>query len=137
MAWKRLGVQIPSGPHLFFYSKAFEDLFYVLPIELHIIHPTHWWPLLYPFNNLFNPLLNQVTTVKYEVQLPGRVRLQLFSKTGALVATLFDGVVTAGKGSVDWNGRNLAGHVVASGVYLLRLEGPGGAQTTRKVVVVK
>ncbi|MBI5203166.1 MAG: hypothetical protein HY925_16365, partial [Elusimicrobia bacterium] len=89
------------------------------------------------YNNLFNPLQNQATTIKYEVQQPGRVRLQLFSKTGALVATLFDGEVTAGKGSVDWNGRNLAGHVVASGVYLLRLEGPGGAQTTRKVVVVK
>ncbi|MBI4345700.1 MAG: hypothetical protein HY553_02520 [Elusimicrobia bacterium] len=93
--------------------------------------------LVTPYNNLFNPAKGQATTIKYEVQSPGRVRLRLFSKTGALVKTLIDGDMPAGKGSIDWDGRNLAGQVVASGIYQLRLEGPNGANVTHKVVVVK
>ena len=44
---------------------------------------------------------------------------------------------TSCKGTVDWSGRNSAGHVVASGIYVLRLEVDGKVVSTQKVVVVR
>ena len=62
--------------------------------------------------------------------------LKLYTLSGALVGTLFDGDVPAGKGSVDWFGNNSAGNRVASGVYLVHMAGPG-VDKTQKIVVVK
>ncbi|MBI5629406.1 MAG: PepSY domain-containing protein [Elusimicrobia bacterium] len=88
------------------------------------------------WNNVFNPARGEKTTIKYEVQSPGKVTLRLYTLGGTLVSTLFDGEVPAGKGSVDWNGTNYSGTVVASGIYLLRMTGPGFSKT-QKVAVVK
>jgi hypothetical protein len=88
------------------------------------------------YNNLFNPLQGQKATVKYAVSSPGHVILKLYTETGRYVATLFDGDVPAGKGSVDWAGKNAAGNFVASGIYVVRALGPG-LSTTQKIAVVK
>ena len=88
------------------------------------------------FNNIFNPAKGDKTTAKFDVQSGGRVTIKLYSMSGALIATLFDGEVESGKGSVDWSGRNLSGSVVASGIYLLRMEGPGISKT-QKIAIVK
>ena len=42
----------------------------------------------------------------------------------------------AGKGSLDWNGRNINGAVVANGVYLVSIEAPG-IRKTQKVAIIK
>ncbi|OIO09965.1 MAG: hypothetical protein AUJ52_05380 [Elusimicrobia bacterium CG1_02_63_36] len=88
------------------------------------------------FNNVFNPLKGQATTIKYETQSPGTVTLKLFTQSGRLVSTLIDSYQPAGKGSVDWSGRNFSGSVVASGIYLLQAQGPG-LNETKKIIVVK
>jgi hypothetical protein len=88
------------------------------------------------YNNLFNPLLGQKATVKYSVGAAGHLTIKLYTETGRLVRTLFDGDVTAGKGSIDWAGQNLSGNPVASGIYVVRAVGPG-LNTTQKIAVVK
>ena len=88
------------------------------------------------FNNLFNPLKGEKATVKYAVSSPGHVTIKLYTETGRLVLTLFDGDVTAGKGSVDWGGQNKSGVSVASGIYIVRAVGPG-LNTTQKIAVIK
>jgi hypothetical protein len=88
------------------------------------------------YNNIFNPLQGQKATVKYSVGSAGHVTIKLYTETGRRVLTLFDGDVPAGKGSVDWNGRNLSGNPVASGVYVVRAVGPG-LESTQKIAVVK
>ena len=88
------------------------------------------------YNNLFNPLTGRKSTVKYAVASPGHVTIKLYTETGRLVATLFDGDVLPGKGSVDWNGMNSAGRVVASGIYVVHAVGPG-LDTTQKIAVIK
>lgn len=88
------------------------------------------------WNNVFNPARGQKTTVKYEITEPGHVLLRLFTRNGRLVRTLLDAYKPAGKGSVDWFGRNFSGGTVASGLYLLHIQAPG-LNTTRKVIVVK
>jgi flagellar hook assembly protein FlgD len=74
--------------------------------------------------------------VKYSIASAGHVTVKLYTVTGRLVATMFDGDVGAGKGSVDWSGRNMTGNVVASGVYVVRAVGPG-LDATEKIAVVK
>jgi hypothetical protein len=88
------------------------------------------------YNNVFNPARGQKATVKYATAGAGRLTVKLYTVTGVLVATLFDGEVTSGKGSLDWDGRNLSGAVAASGIYVVRAEGPGLSKT-QKIAIVK
>ncbi|MBI5211730.1 MAG: hypothetical protein HY927_17310 [Elusimicrobia bacterium] len=88
------------------------------------------------YNSVFNPAKGDKVSIKYEVPRPGRMTLKLYTLNGTLVATLFDGVMTGGKGSLDWSGVNLNGIPVASGVYLLHMQSLG-INKTQKIVVVK
>ena len=62
---------------------------------------------------------------------PGSVRV--FDVHGRVVRTLRAGAIEAGVHAVRWDGRDDAGHVVAAGVYFVRLSMPQG-QAVRKVV---
>jgi Zn-dependent metalloprotease len=93
-------------------------------------------PALVAYNNIVNPRLAQKATVRYAVNAAGHVTLKLYTITGRLVTTLLDQDVSAGKGSLDWDGHNSNGGVVASGVYVVRAEGPG-LRSTVKIAVVK
>ncbi len=88
------------------------------------------------YNNVFNPARGQKATIKYAVASAGRLTVKLYTVTGVHVATLYDGDVAAGKGSLDWGGQNLSGSVVASGIYVVRAEGPGLSKT-QKIAIVK
>lgn len=88
------------------------------------------------WNNVFDPTRGQKTTIKYDVRQSGNLRVRLYTMSGKFVSTLFDGPVPAGKGTFDWNGRNFVGSTVASGIYLVRIDGPG-LQKTMKIAVVK
>jgi hypothetical protein len=88
------------------------------------------------YNNLINPMLGQQATIKYGVSGSGRLTVKLYTVTGRLVFTLFDGNVSSGKGSINWNGQNGAGNYVASGIYVVRAVGPG-LNSTAKIAVVK
>lgn len=88
------------------------------------------------FNNVFNPLKGEKATIRYETQSAGHVSLKLYTLNGTLVKVLVDEDKPAGKGSVLWEGVNLGGRTVASGIYLIHLKAPGISQT-KKVVVVK
>jgi Zn-dependent metalloprotease len=88
------------------------------------------------WNNVFNPTRGQKATIRYEVQTPGNLSMKLYTRNGRHVKTLIDNSVPAGKGAIDWYGRNLSGSTVASGIYLLHVEGPG-IRDTKKIIVVK
>ncbi|HUV36024.1 MAG TPA: C25 family cysteine peptidase, partial [Patescibacteria group bacterium] len=87
--------------------------------------------------NVPNPF-NPVTTIKYSISEPDRVRLTIYNAAGQLVRTLVDEEQTprAGGFCVTWNGMNDAGREVASGVYFCRLAVKGCSQS-KKVVVLK
>lgn len=88
------------------------------------------------YNNIIDPGRGQRATVKYAVNGAGRLTIKLYTATGRYVATLFDDLVQAGKGSVDWDGKNLNGSVAASGIYVVRAEGPGLSRS-QKIAIVK
>jgi hypothetical protein len=55
----------------------------------------------------------------------GPIRLTVHDTAGRLVRTLVDGAEPAGTQEVSWDGRDDQGREVGSGIYFLRLDGPG------------
>ena len=82
--------------------------------------------------NPFNPS----TRLRFVLDAPSRARLRVVDATGRFVAELAAGDFGAGEHSIDWDGRDAAGHPVASGVYLARLELPD-ADVTEKLVLIR
>jgi hypothetical protein len=66
------------------------------------------------YNNVFNPARGQKATVKYATLAAGRITIKLYTVTGTYIATLLDADMPAGRGSLDWDGRNVSGSVVAT-----------------------
>ena len=73
----------------------------------------------------------------FEIRRPGRVTLTVHDISGRLVCSLDLGALPAGHHQIRWDGRNSAGQNVASGMYLLRLEGADGASATAKALLVR
>jgi hypothetical protein len=82
--------------------------------------------------NPFNPR----TTFHYSLPHAGQVRLALYDLRGARLATLVDAVLQPGEWDAEWDGKDADGMIVSSGVYVAKLETPGGIQTV-KVTVMK
>ncbi len=58
----------------------------------------------------------------FVLPLAGQVRLTVLDLAGRRLATLADGIETAGEHSVSWSGRDAAGRRAPAGVYFARLE---------------
>jgi hypothetical protein len=86
------------------------------------------------YPNPFNP----ATRIEYFVPEgeARRVALVVYDVSGARVRTLVDRVVTGGKHSVEWDGRNDHGQTVGSGVYFYRMVDREFTQT-RKMLLLK
>ncbi|HEU4333159.1 MAG TPA: carboxypeptidase regulatory-like domain-containing protein [Candidatus Eisenbacteria bacterium] len=71
------------------------------------------------------------------VRLPvaAPVRADLYDVKGRLVAPLHDGPAPAGTFGVRWNGETRQGEPAGSGVYFVRVRGPGFDRTARVVKV--
>lgn len=82
--------------------------------------------------NPFNPS----TLIHFSLPEAGSVKLGVYDARGNLVATLIDGRKEAGNHAARWDGQNLRGVPVASGVYFYRLDA-GGSRLTRRMVLVK
>jgi len=73
--------------------------------------------------------------VRYDLQSAGNLTIKVYTQTGALVKTIYDGPAS-GKGTVEWDGTNLRGEKVASGIYFLKASGPG-LNKTEKIAIVR
>jgi hypothetical protein len=71
------------------------------------------------------------TAFSFSLAEPGWVRLAVYDLTGRTVSTLVDGVERSGAHRVGWHGRSGSGAVLPAGVYLVRLETPGGAGSVK------
>jgi len=84
------------------------------------------------YPNPFNPL----TRIDLLMPRTGRARMTVYDVGGRRVATIFDGVLSAGPHVVSWDGRDSGGRAASSGVYLCRLEACGTV-LTRKMVLLR
>jgi hypothetical protein len=74
------------------------------------------------------------TSVRYGLPRPAAVKLSVYSASGALVRTIAAGMQNPGWYAASWDGTDLRGRKVGTGVYLVRLEA-GAFTSTRKLVV--
>ena len=84
--------------------------------------------------NYPNPF-NSGTRLVYRLADPGPVRLEVYNVLGQRVRTLVDEFRKAGSYQVHWDARDQGGTPAAAGVYVTRLQYPGGEQTRRLLLL--
>jgi hypothetical protein len=90
------------------------------------------------FQNYPNPF-NSTTVIRFRVpptQPTSHVRLTVYDLLGSQVKLLLDSDDTPGDHQVRWDGTNLLGESVGSGVYLIRMEA-GDFTSTLKALLIK
>jgi hypothetical protein len=70
------------------------------------------------FPNPFNP----TTQISFDLADPSDVRLSVYNMLGQEVATLVQGITSAGTHHAEWNATGHDGAVVPSGVYVYRIQ---------------
>ncbi len=84
------------------------------------------------YPNPFNPS----TTIRFDLERSGRVRIAVYDASGRLVSILLDGTRDAGSYSIDWKGTDTGGKAVASGVYFYSIRA-GEFMQRRKMVLIR
>jgi len=82
-----------------------------------------------------NPF-REAAHMRFQVAVPGRVRLVVYDLLGRSVRTLLEGPLAPGTHEVVWDGRSDTGVWLPAGLYLLRLEANGQTQT-RTITIVR
>lgn len=81
-----------------------------------------------PFTITPNPF-DRTTSIRFELDRPAEVNLGVYDVQGRLVRGLAGGLHGAGQHSLAWDGRDGSGRRVAGGVYFVKLDAGGRAQT--------
>jgi uncharacterized repeat protein (TIGR01451 family) len=84
------------------------------------------------YPNPFNP----TTIIPFSLVEDGDVILEVFDVSGAVVRTIVDRRMSAGRYTEKWDGRDDRGTDVGTGVYFFRLQSSGKTMT-RKAVLLK
>lgn len=79
---------------------------------------------------------NPLTNIAFGLSAHARVSLRIYDSAGRLVRTIVAGDRAAGDYVETWDGRNMRGEEVASGIYFCRLEAGTFAQT-RKMILLR
>ncbi|MCZ6853240.1 MAG: T9SS type A sorting domain-containing protein [Gammaproteobacteria bacterium] len=82
--------------------------------------------------NPFNPS----TSINYSIHEEAVVRLAVYDTAGGLIRVLVDERLPTGAHSTQWDGNDIRGNPVASGMYLYRLTA-GDRTLTRKALLLK
>jgi len=72
------------------------------------------------YPNPFNP----TTTISYNLPVNSNIKIEIFDILGKKVNTIFAGNQAAGSHQSVWNGRDMVGNLVPSGIYFYRLATP-------------
>ena len=85
--------------------------------------------------NLPNPF-NSSTAIPFDVDREQWIELSIYNLGGQLVSTLAAGMRTPGRHEVHWDGLSETGHLLASGLYLYRLN-TADQTMTRKLLLLR
>ncbi len=87
--------------------------------------------LLENYPNPFNP----TTTIRYNMPTPGMVTLKVFDISGRLVNTLVNGQNPEGLHRITWDGTDVNGNQVSTGIYFYQIDTPHQHQTQKMVLI--
>ena len=74
--------------------------------------------------------------IRFSLKSSGWTRLEVFDITGRHVASLANGLMTAGPHEAQWNGRDEAGRALGNGVYMYELS-QGGQRMSRRMILIQ
>lgn len=86
------------------------------------------------YQNYPNPF-NPTTTIEYELDQDGQVKLEIFDVVGRCVRTLLDEHQIGGRHRTTWDGFSDAGRESSGGVYFVRMYFDGHIRTMRTVLL--
>lgn len=95
-----------------------------------------WWttlPLKTQVRSFPNPT-DGASSISYQIESPGQVRIDLYDAAGRLIRTLLDARMPAGRHDTRWDGRDDQGRQLPGGVYfgfVHTAEGSGVTRLTR------
>ena len=84
------------------------------------------------YPNPFNP----VTTIRYDIPEQALVRIDVYNILGQKVAVLAEGLHEPGFHAVRWNGTNMYGNALSSGMYFYHIKA-GDFRDVKKLLLVK
>ena len=84
------------------------------------------------YPNPFNPNTN----IRYQLENPGNVKIDIFNARGQLVRSFSSYHDAAGYYQINWDGRDSSGKAVSSGVYQYKMTS-GKYHSTKKMVLKK
>ena len=84
------------------------------------------------YPNPFNP----TTVIYYDLPHPTKVEINVYNILGQKIETLMNGFQPKGKHSVTWDGKDLKGRTVASGIYFYKIVA-GDYTCVRKMIMLK
>ena len=70
------------------------------------------------FPNPFNP----ITILTYDLPIKNHITLIIYDLNGRKVKVLFNEIQSAGKHSIEWDGKNEKGESVSAGMYIYTLK---------------
>jgi len=94
--------------------------------------PEHF-RLLQNYPNPFNP----DTFIEYSVNIPQHVKLNIYDINGKLVRTLENNNRQAGNYKVRWDGKDVQGQEVSSGLYLYQINTDRGHKDIKKALLLR
>ena len=92
-------------------------------------------PMLYELGRNFPNPFNPKTSIPVKMKAAGEVLVEVLSADGRRVAVLHDGPLDSGSHDFTWNGTDLSGRKMASGVYMAQVTGKLGSQSQRMVLM--
>jgi hypothetical protein len=84
------------------------------------------------YPNPFNP----VTTITFGLPEISYISLSIYDMTGGFVSTIMSGISSAGSHKVKWNGTNMFGETVPSGIYFCEMN-DGSRSDIIKLILMK
>ena len=87
------------------------------------------------YQNYPNPF-NPETRIRFDVSQPARTAIHVYNTGGQRIRTLVDETKQPGSYEILWDAKDDRGHVVSSGVYLIRFESKEMVQM-KKVVLLR
>ena len=93
-------------------------------------------PVEFALNQNYPNPFNPTTSIRYSIDEPGSVSLDIYNIKGQLVKNLNNGNTISGSHTAIWNGLDNSGNACSSGVYFYRLR---TSKTTlvRKMLMLK
>jgi hypothetical protein len=89
------------------------------------------------YQNYPNPF-NPRTQIRFKVNRPSRVSIQIYDILGELVVTFVEKQYAQGEFTVDWDAKDSAGNTVRTGVFICRLSAQrADLQAGRETAILK